>query len=846
MIADRTRELAELDAFLARAATDGAALCLVGDPGAGKTTLLDATADRARGLGMRVHRAAGALLEADLPGAVLHQLLYPHTGDLTSYLRPPALVVVDDLHWADEQSREVLARLDERGIGLLAAGLDPPLGAMEVLEIESLDRAVAAAMVGSRSRGELGNRVLAATRGNPLAIIELGTVIEADRRLGRLGPAIPTLPLGRLQRSYVWKLDSLPGPARRALLMAALNDGPDLDLPGLDDDLDPAVRARILVADPATGRLRFRHALLRAAVVGASTTQERAQAHRDLAARHAGSPGRRAWHLAAVSLRPDATVAGLLDDVARQALAEGQGVTAVTALLRAADLSTDAAARSRRLAQAASVGAGVNGDLRGARELLDAAQAATPDAGRSLPVAVAAAQLLVDTDGDVDTAHRLLCASLEDAAFTPGDPALLDAVFELSEICRLGARPELWPPLDRALARLRPDVPAVLRLRVDSVRGPAAVTDADLALMDELIDAFAAESDPHRINWILGSAMMLGRGPELHPALRRVIEQGPVRSSIAALTAIALDLFAAGDWDGATAAGEEAGRLCEERGYAAIGRLSRVAPLHVAAGRGDHAAVLRETGALIAWAAPRGLGSLLFWCYHLQATAALGRGDHEEAYRQFSAICPPGTQPPTVVTARAAFDVVEAALRTGRTDQAVVQVRALEQAHTGRVTPWVALRMTAARAMIAPDDRAFALFDEALALPAAGHYPWDSARIRLAFGERLRRARQSLRSREQLAAALATFERLRAAPWAERAARELDAAAARRNGPAAHRLTPREQGVADLAAGGLTNRQIAARLQVSIGTVGAHLRQAYRKLGVASRGGLRDALDHHG
>jgi len=865
VIVDRSGEVAKIAEFLSRVADDGAALCLVGDPGAGKTTLLDAAAWKAENHGFRVHRAAGALLEADLPGATLHELLHPMvparltTDALVSALtalRPPALVVIDDLHWADGVSRAAVERLATRisgtGIGLLAASLSPP--SFEAFEIASLDEAVAAAMVGADPwiSSEGRSRVLAASRGNPLAMRELGTVIESDQRLGRLGPAVPALPLGRLQRSYAWQLDALSRPARRALLLAALTDGAELDLPGLDADLEEGLRHRILVADPGSGRLRFRHPLLRAAVVAASTTQERAQAHRDLAARHAASPRRRAWHLAAVSLQPDETVAGLLDDVARQALADGQGVTAVTALLRAADLSTDTTGRGRRLAQAASVGMGVNGDVRAARDLLDAAQAATPDADRSLPVAVAAAQLLIDTNGDVDTAHRLLSASLDAAAdrLDPDDDDLIEAIFELSEACRLGARPELWPPLDRALARLRPHLPPLLRLRVNALRDPASVTDADLALMDELIAGFAGESDPRRINWIAGSALMLGRGPELHPVLRRIAEQGragsAVRSAISALSAIALDLFATGDWDGATAAGDEAAWLSEERGYAATGRLCRVVPLHVAAGRGDHETVLRETGPLIAWAAPRGLGSLLFWCYQIQATAALGRGDYEAAYRQFSAICPPGSQPPTMVTARAAFDVVEAALGTNRTEEARAQVRVLEEARTGRVTPWLALRLAGVRALVAADDAdAFTHFDEALALPAAARYPWDAARIQLFYGERLRRTRRATPSRVQLTAALATFRRLRAVPWAERAARELEATSARRRhgtDPETGLLTPQEREVATLATDGLTNRQIAVRLQVSAGTVSAHLRQAYRKLGISSRGGLRDAL----
>jgi DNA-binding CsgD family transcriptional regulator len=141
------------------------------------------------------------------------------------------------------------------------------------------------------------------------------------------------------------------------------------------------------------------------------------------------------------------------------------------------------------------------------------------------------------------------------------------------------------------------------------------------------------------------------------------------------------------------------------------------------------------------------------------------------------------------------------------------------------------------------------LFERALRLPQVDRWPFDLARVRLFYGERLRRSRHSAAAREQLERAEAIFLRLGATPWAERARTELLATSATKS-PAGSRsaagLTPQEHAVAGLAAVGFTNRQIAERLQISHRTVGAHLRQVFRKLGVPTRAALHDGLDRVG
>jgi DNA-binding CsgD family transcriptional regulator len=157
-----------------------------------------------------------------------------------------------------------------------------------------------------------------------------------------------------------------------------------------------------------------------------------------------------------------------------------------------------------------------------------------------------------------------------------------------------------------------------------------------------------------------------------------------------------------------------------------------------------------------------------------------------------------------------------------------------------------ALLATASEAIAAPDDLAPGLFGRALAVPGTGRFPFDLGRVRLCYGERLRRARATTDSRAQLTAAFEVFERLGATPWAARAASELRAAG--QTDPRADQrgrdpLTPQELEIAELAAAGLTNKQIGQRLFLSHRTVGAHLYQIFPKLGVTSRAALRDALD---
>ena len=135
-------------------------------------------------------------------------------------------------------------------------------------------------------------------------------------------------------------------------------------------------------------------------------------------------------------------------------------------------------------------------------------------------------------------------------------------------------------------------------------------------------------------------------------------------------------------------------------------------------------------------------------------------------------------------------------------------------------------------------DTSFAAFEHALT-PAVEPYRIERGRTLLCLGTVRRQAQQKRAAREALEQALAVFEELGAPLWAERARAELKRISGR--SPASEGLTETERRVAELAAHGRTNKQIAAELYMGVSTVESHLSHVYRKLGVR-RAGLAGRL----
>jgi DNA-binding CsgD family transcriptional regulator len=456
--------------------------------------------------------------------------------------------------------------------------------------------------------------------------------------------------------------------------------------------------------------------------------------------------------------------------------------------------------------------------------------------------------MLLNADGDIKTAYQLLVSAIGSEA-GPDDASediVIPALQALMDVCYNGGRAELWPAFDATISRLAPRVPADLLLLSQAIADPACTPVPVLGELDTAVRSLDDETDHWRILTISAAAIFHDRLAGCRDALLRVVRDsqagGAVTPTVGALTSLSLNAFSAGRWDEARRLSDEGLDLALATGGEwMLAWLFRYHKAMLAAARGDPETARALADEIAQWAAPRGAGLAQTHAHHVRVLTALGEGHFEDAYRHAAAISPPGTLASHVPLALwVAMDLVEAAARTGRHAEATVHAIAIRDAGIAALSPRLALLATAAEAIAAPDDVASELFEKALAASGADRFPFDLARVRLCYGERLRRTRSTSQSRAQLTAALKVFERLDAKPWAARAASELRATGRlRRDGES---LTPQELEIAELAAAGLSNKQIGQRLFLSHRTVGAHLYQIFPKLGVTSRAALRDAL----
>ncbi|MCG6498251.1 helix-turn-helix transcriptional regulator [Kitasatospora sp. A2-31] len=798
----------------------------------------------------------------------------------------PLFLALDDAQWLDDSSAAVCGFIGRRLTGsrmklLLAVRSDiaSPFdtAALPELTVGPLNEEDSALLLDGHHPSldrRLRRVVLDQAQGNPLALLELPGHV-AGPAYGQ-HPADPrslrgASPSRRLQHLYGTRITGLAATVRAELLKGALDgvaagsgDGPVPANRYRMRDADEAVVRGLLVIEPSTGEFAFRHPLVRSSVVQLATPAERREAHRTLAQLHRGDLERRAAHLAEATLDPDEEVARVLEAAAESATRRGGALTSVTWLTRAAELSEHPAERSRRLGDAAFI-AGHAARLGHARRLLRADHG--PDADRSPAAALASGYQALYQDGDVRSTHRQIAAVVErlaerrvagDGQDADGTDRTVSAIAAevldrllalLLATSQFAADRALWERTHALLAALGDRVGERARIYSatwsDVVRHGAGWTGP--------VERAAADlpgQEPWDVARLAVSAYHLDVLSPLRPHLQRVVsrelETGAVSTGMVMLHLIMLDQMGAGEWEAAERTGGRALRHSDEHGHELFAQQTRAYLAQLAAMRGQTALARELQGVVDAWARPRGIGFLTQLADAAGATAALSDGDYEGAYLQAIGITAPGAfQPYAHQASRTLLDLVEAAVHTGRTAQARAHAQAALDANLPAVSPRLALVTHGALAMTADSEQdaseAYAL---AVDHPAAARFPFELARIRLAHGSRIRRVQGATTARQFLTPAANAFERLGATAWAARARAELRVSgvparpAARTTSP----LTWQERRIAELAASGLTNKEIGERTRLSPRTVSAHLYRVFPKLGITTRAALRDAL----
>ncbi|MFI6743253.1 ATP-binding protein [Nonomuraea sp. NPDC050451] len=896
----RDREVAELEGLVDRIRERGDALVVRGVPGIGKSALLAVATERAEARDVMVSSASGVQSETHLPFAGLHQLLRPMLGAADQLPTPqreallgafgmaevshpepflvalavlnllgeaaaqqPLLIVVDDLQWLDRPTIEVLGfvarRVRSDPIVLLMAirdGYPTTLDDSDVPELRlgGLDPAAAEALLDAQTDG-LGVgmrwRVLSEAAGNPLALVELPLALDAGTVTAEAG----LLPLtARLERAFAVRLAELPPHTSGLLLVAAANDGHDLAdalaggtmVTGAEmtaEALAPAVDAGLVELHEQA--LRFRHPLVRSAIYHKAGRTDRLAAHAALARVHGRDPDRRAWHRAAAIAHRDESVAAELEGVAARARQRGAIPVAVTALRRAAEVSEEPTAGAHRLLAAAELAFELGrGDQ--AAELLTLAE---PSLVGELRRARAAwlSEVLEEGRNEGPARIRRLVTTAE-AVEAAGDRELALNFVRAAAIRCWWTDPG-WEQRRRVIAlaeRLAAGEDDPELLMTLATAGPA---ERGADVIERLTKVRGARPDGAMTRLLGVAASTVGAfdlvGDFMDASIADLRTQGRLGLLTQALSTQMWRQVFCGDWAGALLVAEEAERLARETAQprwqaAALGVLALLAGL-----RGEEA-----RGLALAAEGERALGtvaisSAVAILQHARGVIALCAGRYDEAFGHLWRLFEPGDAAHHQIWRQWVIsELAEAAVAAGLQERARRAVAELEQVAARTRSPLLHLGLRHARALLADDADAEALFQTALSADLSS-WPTARARLLLAHGMWLRRRRRIQEARVPLRAARDAFDVLGLLAWGEKARQELRAAGEAsdlRVPPAAELLTSQELHIARLAASGLSNREIGQQLYLSHRTVSTHLYRAFPKLGITSRGQLRDAL----
>ncbi|SNT60655.1 regulatory protein, luxR family [Asanoa hainanensis] len=875
---------------MVKAVRGGASRVLVlhGEAGVGKTALLDHLA--AVVSPGRVVRAAGVESEMELPYAGVHQLCGPLLDRLDRLPAPqrealgttfginagppperflvglavlsllsavaaerPLVCLVDDLEWLDRESAQVLAfvarRLEVESVGLVLAArsVPPSLAGLPSLPVGALAEEEARALLDEALAGPIDTRVrdeiVAEAHGNPLALLELPRGIGPTDLAGGFG--LPAALTGGIESQFQRRVDQLPAPTRRLLLLMAADPSGDADLVARAArrwDVDRSSSGPAADAGLVDDGGRFRHPLARSAVYLAAPADERRSAHAALAAATDArtDPDRRAWHRAEATATEDEDVAVELERSAGRAQARGGPAAAAAFLRRAAALSPAPAKRGVRALAAARAEVRAGG-FEAARDLLATAASAPLTEQQQAQADLTRAELAFVTDRGHDAA-----------------PLLLQAARRLEQVDGTLSRATYLEALSAAIFAGRFAAPSAdVRSVAHAARGapPAsAPSAADLLLSGTVLayDEGYAAGLPVLRSALAGVRSLDGDVDLLWMAITSTLrvwdddgwdalsdryvrlarETGALGHLPLALTARAyLHLFS-GHLAAAAALTDELTAITEATG-------TSVAPygaLGLAAFRGDADAGPTLVEATKADVARRGEGvGLTFaeWAYALLHNSlgnygeALAAAERATAYPQ---------DPGSLIWA--APELVESAVRTGRPEAAGPVFALLSDMRNACGTDWALGIQSRSQALLTDGDGAEPLYRSALAHLGRTRMRVDLARAHLLYGEWLRRRRRRTDARAELRTAYDLFTGIGAAAFAARAGRELSAAGGNTHprAPARdHNLTTQEAQIARMASEGLSNPEIATRLFISARTVQYHLRKVFTKLGITSR-----------
>ena len=694
-----------------------------------------------------------------------------------------------------------------------------------------------------------------------MALIELAKVVADDPAASRRWAAEPLPLTDRLSAIITARFAALPEQARAALLLAAVADGPDLSAAvsraaGADARALVSAEQLGLVTVNSTG-VQFSHPLVRSAIYHSAPFAQRAAAHRQLARAVHDHPDRRAWHLAAAALKPDEHVAVLLETTATEALHRGGAAAAAQAMERAAELSPDRADQARRLVAAASA-AVPTGQTDWIQDLATRALAVTADrqlrmtarydAGWALGCsghhAAALAELLSVAEEAACDQPALAWDALSDGAIAVHHAGAAESCKAVS--CLFGLLDHQGPPPPGRDPVI--DVNAH-RLWIRACTDPFGSRSELLRCLHQISGYLLDEPALRRVGyaaWLLDESELAVT--LLHDAMLRRQAPGVQGISGLGLTALGWAYLDVGRWDEAQEIGAEAACLAEAKQMELVAASADLIAATVLAMRGDSGAARRHADRALATADPAECGLVAARARCALGIAALADGSYLLAFTQLRQLfSEEGAPVHNIFSYLGVADIAAAAVRADRRQEGQ---RVLERALShldGTASPRLEQLIARARGILAGPDGAEAHFDKALSDPAGDQWPFERAQLRVDYAEWLRRQRRINDAKTVLTQALATFRRLKARSWAQRAQTELRAcgvavADAPAEPDALWELTPQQRQIVRLASDGLTNRQIGDRLLLSPRTVSTHLCRSYPKLGVADRHQLRDVI----